>query len=1050
MTGQGRTAVAVAAVVVGGLGRLLRAALAAGGLAALLAGVPWAAWHWVGWPLPHHIPTWDEIQTVLSQPTTTGLVVNILTCLVWLLWAAFALDVARCTLDITGELVRMRGRLSWPVAPAGGPVHALAAALVGTLVVALLGNRTPPQSRSAVAPVVAAQPATTAAGAPMGSLDTASASARADRWTGSPPAIRPTRPDQAGEAVVRSPQHGVHDSLWRIADRTLGDGSRWPEIYHLNKNRLQPDGKRLLSPSLIHPGWHLLLPTTRGHPEPPTGPSRSGTGGHGGGEPRRHPDRPGNRPAPPTTPPATPTPSTIPASPSTPPAGAPGPTPPPATPRPAPARPPASPGTWPGIEVPTGAFVGMSLALLITAASLSARAWRRRQGLDQVEPAEPDLAPIVRALRLTHAPGTEPGDNPTTVTNPPDYLLPALPAAPSSAGRPATAAGPEPTAGVRDGRELALDLASHRGLGLIGTGAPAAARALLVGLLAQQHGPSAAPVHVLIPAADATAVLGPDALHRPRPSRLQVTTTLDSALDAAEIELVTRTRLEPGERQRRLGTLVLVATPEPHALRRLQAVLDNGSTLGMAAVLFGQWRPGATVRVRDNGTIAAASPEIADALTGARLFSLPREDTTALLDLLTDADEPTTDPADDAPSQITDAAATDHPTAENADDDAQPDRVGRDPNDGREPTAAASPNTDHLADADPRTSRPSAALRLATAYLDGAGRRGPGADPNPAAVSSDGSEHAGTGARAGEAAEGAVPAGDLPQPGSRPAPAGDEVAAAQDVSAADGAPLAVVVLGGLHLHHPGRASRRPAPAPALAPRQWEVLAFLTMHRDGALREALAAAVWPDARADRPFNALHATISQLRRALATTIGDTGQVVTYDGARYRLNPDLVRVDLWHLRDALAAARNTTSSAEQRLAALRGVADLYTGDFADGLTAHWATAPREALRRDVLDALTALSQATGDEDPEHGLALLEQIRELDRHNEAVYRDIIRVHARLHRHAAIPRTLALLTSALAEIGQRPSRDTTALAEFLQRQGRPRPAEGHRGHTAR
>ena len=60
--------------------------------------------------------------------------------------------------------------------------------------------------------------------------------------------------------LVRAPWKGVHDSLWRIADRELGDGARWPEIYQLNKGRLQPDGRRLVSPSLVYPAGGCTCP----------------------------------------------------------------------------------------------------------------------------------------------------------------------------------------------------------------------------------------------------------------------------------------------------------------------------------------------------------------------------------------------------------------------------------------------------------------------------------------------------------------------------------------------------------------------------------------------------------------------------------------------------------------------------------------------------------------------------------------------------------------------------------------------------------------------
>ena len=50
------------------------------------------------------------------------------------------------------------------------------------------------------------------------------------------------------------------DSLWRIAARNLGSGSRWQEIYALNRDRVQADGRTLRNPSIIQIGWVLDLP----------------------------------------------------------------------------------------------------------------------------------------------------------------------------------------------------------------------------------------------------------------------------------------------------------------------------------------------------------------------------------------------------------------------------------------------------------------------------------------------------------------------------------------------------------------------------------------------------------------------------------------------------------------------------------------------------------------------------------------------------------------------------------------------------------------------
>ncbi|MBC9719428.1 hypothetical protein H9Y04_43655 [Streptomyces sp. TRM66268-LWL] len=53
-----------------------------------------------------------------------------------------------------------------------------------------------------------------------------------------------------------------------------------------------------------------------------------------------------------------------------------------------------------------------------------------------------------------------------------------------------------------------------------------------------------------------------------------------------------------------------------------------------------------------------------------------------------------------------------------------------------------------------------------------------------------------------------------------------------------------------------------------------MLAYLALHRRGVRREVLAAALWPDAPSDRPYTSLHATVSQLRRALRSATGDKG--------------------------------------------------------------------------------------------------------------------------------------------------------------------------------
>jgi hypothetical protein len=89
-----------------------------------------------------------------------------------------------------------------------------------------------------------------------GDLDRSAAAARE--------ASEQATPDLAGAGAkhyeVVPPQGRHHDTMWDISHRLLGDPMRYKEIYALNKNRMQPDGRRLTDADLIRPGWQLLLP----------------------------------------------------------------------------------------------------------------------------------------------------------------------------------------------------------------------------------------------------------------------------------------------------------------------------------------------------------------------------------------------------------------------------------------------------------------------------------------------------------------------------------------------------------------------------------------------------------------------------------------------------------------------------------------------------------------------------------------------------------------------------------------------------------------------
>ena len=908
---------------VGGLVRLcwqlLRGLLAFALLLALVIGLPWALVHFVGWPLPDSIPSAGEIQGVLLNPMSTQLLLDVLACLCWIVWFFFMLDVLRWTVEAA------RG-VAWPQVHPATPLNGLAAALIGAIVVTVLTNRAS-TTHSATTALLAADhsPATVTAPFAPSSVRPLAAVQHAR------PVAAPAPPGMVRVTEeVRAPQNGIYDSLWRVSVRIFNDGNRWPELFELNRGVLQRDGHVLEVPHLVRPGWKIdaLVPA-------PPGPADA----HADDQPEAA--QPPSTTASPS--PAAPTTSKTPAQPDGSDRGDAG-------------------DSAAGLDLGTGAFVSVILAGLITAAGLSVRMWHRRQyrigSGDRVDVQQP-IAPVVRSLRLAHSEhGGRESNHDLEVIGLPTSADPTA----SNSGDQDLASPVATRVGVRHGREVALDLARTRGLGLTGPGASGAARALLLHLLANEedHGGM---TRILLPVADLGQIF-PGVDVGELPSTVTVVESLDVALDEMETALLTRARQLVDEDRAQLAadSLVLLGSPAAHAERRLQAVLDNGSTLGLVGVLLGQWRSGATVRVRQDGSVAATSTGAGDALAETRLFTLPTDDAAELLKLLREAEGPN--------DQISAPA-------------------------GGVPAASVSdPQIEHDAGVDHERGSLESTLPPVEAEA--------------------------------QSAELLVKKLQPAEPEARPADDREQSAAHR--------PLALRVLGPVELLLDVDGDTPRALTSVLTPKQREVLVFLALHPHGARREALNDAIWPDARPPRPFNSLHNALSLLRRALGkATDGAITDLVRNDDGRYHLDGALISTDYEQLRQSLGKHNPID---EHGVARLHRAADLYRADLAEDLAAPWLEPFRESIRRDVLDALAVLIRANGDINPEATLALLERTRKLDPYNEGVYRDIVRCQAQLGQYAAIQRTLRLLITTLDEIGQRPTKQTLDLVDFLERRG--------------
>ncbi|WP_045741566.1 hypothetical protein [Actinoplanes rectilineatus] len=105
------------------------------------------------------------------------------------------------------------------------------------------------------APAVAA-PAVTA---PAFAAPAVAAPAVAAPAFAAPAVVRQLRADPKWYQV-QSAVGGKPEFLYGIAERFLGDGDRYLEIFELNKGRVQADGTALSDPAAITSGWILILP----------------------------------------------------------------------------------------------------------------------------------------------------------------------------------------------------------------------------------------------------------------------------------------------------------------------------------------------------------------------------------------------------------------------------------------------------------------------------------------------------------------------------------------------------------------------------------------------------------------------------------------------------------------------------------------------------------------------------------------------------------------------------------------------------------------------
>jgi DNA-binding SARP family transcriptional activator len=243
----------------------LSALKALSALAVLVVGLPVVLYRFGGSPLQGQMVTWSHFSRVLASRDDGTVLLEIIRACSWLAWLLFTACV------VAEAQAAARGRRA-PRLRLGG-LQGAAAHLVALSTLAFTASPAVTLTASAIA---ASQPIQPRAGAPGNVGELTSRPGISREITTVDLYQRSTAAQAAGHLAPPAPSLVVQeayaatatsvvtvrpgDCLWSLAHQYLGAGDRYPEIVKLNYGQEMTNGQVFRNPSLIEPGWHLLVP----------------------------------------------------------------------------------------------------------------------------------------------------------------------------------------------------------------------------------------------------------------------------------------------------------------------------------------------------------------------------------------------------------------------------------------------------------------------------------------------------------------------------------------------------------------------------------------------------------------------------------------------------------------------------------------------------------------------------------------------------------------------------------------------------------------------
>jgi nucleoid-associated protein YgaU/DNA-binding SARP family transcriptional activator len=221
----------------------------------LLFGVPLALVVYVGWPLPHEVPTWDSVRGAFQREgVPVEVLIKVLAVVVWVAWAQLAWALVAESVALFQGRTARPARV-WP----GAQLMARRLVASAALVVSSFGSvRT--ASAAPLAPLQeveeVADPALYTTSAPP------------DLGPGSHPGVQAVPSVGVADRVAPAPTEQVYevqrgDTFWGLAERFMGSGMRWREIRDRNVGRAVAPGRVLtMGEDHLDAGWRILIPSS--------------------------------------------------------------------------------------------------------------------------------------------------------------------------------------------------------------------------------------------------------------------------------------------------------------------------------------------------------------------------------------------------------------------------------------------------------------------------------------------------------------------------------------------------------------------------------------------------------------------------------------------------------------------------------------------------------------------------------------------------------------------------------------------------------------------